>query len=103
MNESVLKYCKAKGIEPCEIINKCRRDDVLIRRNAFIYLAWENRKQTVGFDNPKSKVLTELGAEFNLSRVNVHERIVQFESELLIYRGHKKLLEEIKEVVNAEV
>ena len=100
MNELVTKYCNARGIDPSEVINKRTDQKTVIRRNAFIYLNWRARKGQISYENPKSKVLSQIGREFGMKRNTIHEKIDQFETELDLYEGNRKVLEEIEGVLS---
>jgi len=99
MNKYIKLYCEAKGIDPSEILNGKRDSASVTRRNALIYLSWLERRPSEPFSRDKSRIMGEIGKEFDMRRHSISEKIKQFEMDLKLYKGHRGLLDDIKKEI----
>lgn len=89
MNPFLERYCTIRNVGPQDVVNKDRRFEKVRVRNALMFLTWYERKQTITRHRLKKEVITEIGAEFDMTRHNCYEQITTFEQNLTIRENYK--------------
>ena len=95
-NEIINAYCQATGKQVDEILNRKRDKQSLTVRNALLVITWRKKKHRINRKYKKLHLLIEIGQEFGMSRINVHEQIDTFEANLAVNRELQEKFEEIQ-------
>lgn len=98
-NEIIAAYCRATGATVTEVLNRRRDRQSLTVRNSLLVLTWRHRQAQIDHRTRKKHVLTQIGKEFGMSRVNVYEQIDTFEANLAVNRELRQAFEQIREAL----
>lgn len=98
-NEITDRYCNATGKEVTEVINGKKDKASLFVRNALMYITWKRRVHQICREFKKKELLTAIGSEFNMSRVNCYEQLDMFTANLGVNRDWQQRFDEIEKLV----
>lgn len=98
-NEIVEKYCRATGKGVTDVINGKKDKTSVFVRNALMYLTWKQREHTICREFKKKQLLTQIGKEFGIGRVNCYEQLDRFAANLEVYQDWQQKFEEIRSLV----
>lgn len=95
-NEIVERYCRATGKTVTDVINGKKDKASVFVRNSLMYLTWKEREHQICREFKKKQLLTQIGKEFGIGRVNCYEQLDRFAANLEVYQDWQHKFEEIR-------